>query len=325
ACGGAHPKHLANYTLRLHDYAELCTPKLSSAMKQAIIEACLAALLLANEKKISYWEDSFWRKRALVSLKQAAQKSNLHKQNGFEQALTLLQNNLNNFRQPRFQLPKEQANPLSFPAKVPVLQSLLIPYLAALLPLVYGEELGGKIMGTLWEARLLTQMRYATCLAVLEEHFGLEPEDGDLETSIGLIRFRNVCISCGNAEMMPWIIEVTPKPGLCNVRQALISFVRKHHADTALTLLRNLENGSLVLSRGLGIPKELWDSLVNWLIATEGSSDLEGEPGCWHVVTSALGTRADFILNGNAAHQYVPKSKLTVDLLAEWVRTHACN
>ncbi|MBO4369629.1 MAG: hypothetical protein J5803_05980 [Desulfovibrio sp.] len=323
AFGGAHPKHLSNYILRMHDYAESGQFSLGVNEKKAVIDAALLALLEASKKAIPFWQESIWKERAISSFKDHCCASALRQQAGFEQAQTHLLQNLLAFRQPLFPpLSSEQCSLTFATGSYRLRQTILIPYLAALLPLVWGETCGTMIMDILWDARLLTQMHYASVLRALEAHFNAETDNEDIATEIGNIAFRKVPVSSGNAGMLSWVIEITPKKGISNARQALISFARKHNNDRAVTLLRNTETKSLVISRGHGIPKEQWDALIDWLVDWEGSSDTEGNPGCWHVVTNASGERADFILNGNAAHRYVPESRVTIDHIADWIQRH---
>ncbi|MCR4667093.1 MAG: hypothetical protein K5657_07345 [Desulfovibrio sp.] len=321
AFGGAHPKHLANYIMRMHDYAATgLAPFLDVRAKQAIVEACLVAIMAAYADGLSFWKEPVWKDKALASFASHVRTSSLRQFPGFDQAQAHLLNNLQNFRQPHFPTTGQNCKlTLAQGTSYRIYQTIMIPYLAALLPEVWGGETGNFCMGILWDSRLITQIHYTQIFRSLEEHFGAEPEDGEVSDDIGHISFRKVPTKSGNAGQMPWVFEITPKPGMCNGRQALTSFVRKHNNDRAITLLRNTQTKTLVVSRGSGIPKEQWDALVDWLIEWEGSSDTEGKPGCWHIVKNANGDRADFLLNGNAAHRYVPESRLDIEKLADWV------
>lgn len=321
-CGGAHPKHLSTYIIRMHDCLENKALSYEGSYKQAAVEACIIAFLKAQECQIPFWQEDFWRDRALGSLHIHAKNTSLRHQPGFEQALSQLQHNIAAFRQPR--LPAVPQNSKTFSLPTPgrrFFQTILIPYAAALCPLVWGDT-ANVLMSLLWDSRLLSQMNYSLVLQTLEEQLGSEPENGEIDTAIGRILFRHVHTNVGNAAMTPWILEIQPKSGISNVRQAVISFVRKHNNDNAITVLRNTETKTLVLSRSSGIPQKQWKDLVEWLVNAEGCSDTEGNPGCWHVVKNTQGMPADFILNGNAAHRYVPPTQLTVDSLAQWVAEH---
>ncbi|MBO4336101.1 MAG: hypothetical protein J5846_09795 [Desulfovibrio sp.] len=322
ALGGAHPKHLANYLLRLHDLL----PVLQNAkadrpdpclIKRAVAEGALLCLLRAASLDFPYWEEQFWRPRALAQLEAHAASSPFRQQEGFNTAYQQLQSNLARFRQPHFAVKENSQTLLGFPlGRKRLFQSLLVPFIAALCPLVLGEKAGRAIMGRLWDARLVTQMRYSLAFDCLEKTLGPQPEAYDGASAIGHLVFRSLP---DKNTAGPWVIAVDQKAGLSCVRQALTSYVRKYHADQALTLLHNPESDSSVLSRGSGISKALWDKLIDWLLDWEGSSDQEGQPGAWHVVTNARGERADFILNGNAAHRYARKTKLDADTLVSWL------
>ncbi|MBQ7609249.1 MAG: hypothetical protein IJU76_14975 [Desulfovibrionaceae bacterium] len=315
AYGGAHPKHISNYILRIHDCTENKCLAHTIESKQAIVEACIVALLRAAECEIPYWQDDFWQERVLSSFSMHIKTSSLRHMAGFEQATAQILNNLRSFRQPRFStLSKDTRSHRLF-------QTLMVPFVVPLLPLVFGEAIT-PLVTLLWDSRIMTQINYAIVLQNLEEHVGPDPEDTDITTTIGHITFRKVHTNFGNAAVTPWILEIQPKNGITNVRQAVISFVRKYNNDNALTLLRNTETNTLVLSRSAGISLEQWKALVDWLVAKEGSSDTEGQPGCWHVVSNAQGIPADFILNGNAAHRYVPPTQITADALVEWLSKH---
>lgn len=321
ALGGAHPKHLANYILRLHDLLPAEKPGNPSPtlVKQAVVDGAILSLLRAAELNVPYWQDDFWRPRALAQFEKYAAHSPLREEEGFQKAYAQLKKNLEGFHQPRFNVKNASEAHLGFSlGGKRLFQCLVVPFIAALCPIVLGEKAGMAIMRRLWEARIVTQMRYNTALDCLEEVLGADPSPCDADTAIGHIAFRTL----QGRETSPWVISVEQKPGMSNVRQALTRYVRTYNADLALTLLHNAESDSLVLSRGSAIPKELWDSLVDWLVASEGSSDQEGQPGAWHVVTNALGERADFILNGNAAHRYVQKTELNADKLTTWLEAH---
>ncbi|MCR5814321.1 MAG: hypothetical protein K6G15_07505 [Desulfovibrio sp.] len=325
ALGGAHPKHLANYLLRLHDLLP-ADPQLSPQqttdhclIKRAVAEGALLCLLRAANLDFPFWDEAFWRPRALSQLEAYTQISPFRQEEGFDTAYQQLMKNLAALRQPHFALKDANQTLLGFPlGKKRLFQSLLVPFMAALCPLVLGEKAGLAIMGRLWDGRLVTQMRYTIAFDCLERSLGPDPENFDGPSTIGHITFRRLKQS-NDGQLAPWIIAVDQKPGLSCVRQALSSYVRKYHEDQALTLLHNQESDSVVLSRGNGIPKALWNKLVDWLLDWEGSSDQEGHPGAWHVVTNARGERADFILNGNAAHRYAKKTELNADTLSHWL------
>ena len=319
ACGGAHPKHLTTYLVRLHDASD--SPlSYTSLQKQTIIEACLIAIIKATDLGIRFWENSFWHEAALCSLQNAACSSPLRTDQAFEKALLTLSHNIDTFRQPFFSAQLTKQSDLFFASKGQrIFQCIVIPFIAALLPLVFGETNGAIFSNALWNARLLGQMRYNDVYDALESQLGSEPKDCEITSSVGHIIFRE---TKANSENDPWIIDMTPAHGMGSVRQALISFTRKYHKDCAYVLLRNSETNTLVLSRGHGVPMEQWNALIKWLLEWEGSSDADEEPGCWHEVTSASGVHADFILNGNAAHRYVPPTKLNAEILKEWIESY---
>ncbi|MBQ7584854.1 MAG: hypothetical protein IJU40_01220 [Desulfovibrionaceae bacterium] len=324
ACGGAHPKHLSTYLARLHDFSDssILDP-LSVNDKQAVIEACLIASVWASSQQVAFWENKFWQSQVLDSLQESANNSPLRLTDGFESALETLKRNLTHFRQPSFPANLSKDSKLCFNSQGKrVFQCLVIPFLIPLLPLVWGE-IGQRFVNILWNTRLMSQIRYNNILQLFEEHLGSDPSDSDIETTGGKIGFRICHKALGQLSPAIWVLAFAPKVNKGNVRQAMISYVRKHNADCALTIIFDQEYGSMVLSRGGGFPAEVWQDLVNWLLQWEGSSDVEDQPGCWHALTNPLGKHADFVLNGNATHRYAPPSKLTPDVLIDWLNRYS--
>ena len=318
ACGGGHPKHLATYLTRLHDFADGTTlPKLSSGEKQALIEAAIFCILWANLKQFNFWDQKFWRPRVLESLKECTQLSPLRQSSEFSLAVDTVKKNLEHFRQPFFASERYAEAHLCFKVTMPrVLQTLCIPYIVPLLPLVWGD-IGHTFGQILWNVRLQGQMQYLHICDVFNKNVGLNLEDGDYTTSIGNLSVRHIAQRQGHPILL---VDLNSTINKNNVRSAVLSYVHKT-TNCALIINRDAETGILVITRCREVPYPLWVKLVDWLIASEGVSS-EETPGCWHIMCNDSGTYADFILNGNASHRYVPRTKLTIDMLADWLKAN---
>ena len=79
-----------------------------------------------------------------------------------------------------------------------------------------------------------------------------------------------------------------------------------------LVLVLDTVRGTSVLMRSSGIPEDKWERLVKLIKEKEGE--------CWHVTPNSSGGIAPFIVNGNRAHQYVPRTGLDISTLSRLVQ-----
>jgi hypothetical protein len=105
---------------------------------------------------------------------------------------------------------------------------------------------------------------------------------------------------------------MTPAAGIARANQAIASLFNKDNAGCGLILIKDSSLGTSVLFKGSGIPEDKWQALVALIKSKEDE--------CWHVIYNSGGTIAPFIINGNKAHQYVPRSTLDATTLVELVK-----
>ncbi|MBR4742338.1 MAG: hypothetical protein IK079_05530, partial [Desulfovibrio sp.] len=310
ACGGAHPKHLSSYINRLHDFAQQISSLQNTDLpnaKAALIDSYLITMLWAKNEQIPYFDPKFWLPKAQLSLEEAAQHASFANREDFQPTVDDILQKIQKLRQPYF---KNQNKNLIFHPKAKVYQSLLVPYLTALTPLLWGEKIASFCNDILWQIRILSQMHYNIALKTLNPTLGSSPKPGTYSTPIGDIELLKINDL--------WILDIHQNKTMGSIRQSLISYMNQYLNSNGYLILRNSEINNVILSMGKATSMEQWNKLVQFLVAEEGSTDTD-PPGCWHVVRNAKGDLADFILNGNAAHSYVPKSKLTAERLAAWL------
>jgi len=101
----------------------------------------------------------------------------------------------------------------------------------------------------------------------------------------------------------------------------LISFLYKANKGLGFIILNNPRSNNVVLNKGNNIPYSMWKGLINKLVQLEGQSNVnEGDvPGCWYVQENKDRIIADWILNGNQAHRYCPRTSIDADSLVELI------
>ncbi len=334
AYGNAHFKHLGNYIKRVHE-AEFLFPDKAAAdgadsvlpgWKQALAEACIAAVLCALQEKKRFMTAGYWREPVVASLNRYATQTRLREDADFGQAFQKLKRNICGFKgaklrikQPDGSLQQLQSGPSGKDGQQDPWQLLVMPYIAALCQEYWGEDLGQLILSLFWEARILGDMGYAKIYGALEQLVAAGESEQSADTPVGTIHFRQVDSQAPDATgtlRRPWILELRPAGRLANCRAPLTSYLKNNNGGVGYTLVYPAEAGGVVLSKGAATDPEEWQKLVAHMLESEGNAD-EGQGGCWHVVQNANGHLADYLLNGNPAHQYVPRTRLTAASLAE--------
>ena len=294
--------------------------------KQALAEACICAVLCALREKKRFMTAAYWREPAVASLNRYATQTRLRDDADFGQAFQKLKRNLCGFKGAKLQIKKAdgsfqklQPGPDAKDAQQEPWQLLVMPYLAALCQEYWGEELGQLILSLFWEARILGDLGYAKIYRALGELVAAGENEQDADTPVGNIAFRKLgwqAPDMDGVQRSPWILELRPAGRLANCRAPLTSYLKSNNGGLGYTLVHPAGAGGVVLSKGQASDPEEWRRLVEYLLETEGNAD-EGQGGCWHVVQNAHGHLADYLLNGNPAHQYVPRTGVTAASLVE--------
>jgi hypothetical protein len=333
--GGAHAKHLANYIKKLHDtefpiklssdgrtiaVADILTP----TWKQALIEACIAAIMMGINERRDFTIKDYWLTPAIASLEDYKNRSLLRHNVFFERSYATIKGMIEKFFRANLQVRQTDGQRKSVLNKngKPIPQLLIMPYLAALCQEYWGPELGHIIMAHFWEARVSANIGFNCVQDVLDKVIG----DGSSEVAFQTSEAGTMCFRHYRPSQQPsggkavyWILEFTSRPGVNNAKAALLNFLTSRNNGQGYIILRNPSKNNMVLNKGANIKYETWSKLCDLLIAREGNSDSE-PAGCWHQVDNIEGRLEGFMLNGNSAHQYVPKSSLSaeglIDLLA---------
>ena len=330
AYANAHPKHLGNYLKHMHmaeytfhrDASGICSDALTPAWKQALVEACIVSVLLGIQEKRPFSNPSYWKKPVMDSLEHYAAHTLLRELPGFTAAWNKLRFNMLNFKGDHLKITAEDGTRQNLRVgQSEPWQLLVMPYLAGLCQDFWGPEIGQIILVHFWEARILSMLDFDVVMQSLKNTVGQGGEDCyGVSTPAGTLDFRRLSLSApgeDGTERNIWVIGFQLDGRIHNAKGAMMNFLMNANNGVGYILLRNAVTDAVVLSKGRNVPARQWEALVTWLVEREGSSDSHPVAGCWHVTRNAQGRLADFLLNGNAAHQYVPRTVLSVELLAD--------
>ena len=115
-----------------------------------------------------------------------------------------------------------------------------------------------------------------------------------------------------------WLFQLKPHPSVFNAEKALATFLRKKNVGFGLILINDITNGTKAIKRGQTVPNFFWTKLKQLIINAD--KKIWGEKQVWYDTTEDHRDPADFLLNGNKAHQYVPQSDLSIAQLEEHVK-----
>jgi hypothetical protein len=204
-------------------------------------------------------------------------------------------------------------------------QIMMMPYIAALCLKYWGFELGQLILAPFWQTRIAREMAHTRATRALTRELRLTGAECEtIETSVG----RAEVIRCLPAELPisegvtmtaeSWVIDFEAGAQVSSP-SAINRFLQTNNNGLGYTIFRDGRTGTIVLSKGSSTPQSEWETVCGALIEDEGSSDnADGSLGCWHATRGAAGL-AGFLLNGNPAHRYVPKSAIDAGALADIV------
>jgi hypothetical protein len=337
AFGGAHYKHLGNYIKDLHDVNILLkkadirqpviTESLSAQWKESIINACISALLIGIVEKSNYkngdysfTRKDYWEIFLRDSLEIFQAKTLLKNDPHFDESFNEVKKRIfsYNWRSDDAYLTERQPNGTRIKKDNKSIQQLsLMPFIAALCQEYWGAVLGQIILSHFWEVRIMRQMTLLRVRNALGNNLkDISQNYPFINSEIGSISlFLCDAIYTPEGELkIPLVIEINAHPNLVNVKAALDDFLNRSNQGFGYTLLHQQRTGTIVLTKGKNIPYEEWVKLCDLLIEIEGNSD-EKPAGCWHKTENMEGKIESFLLNGNPAHQYAPKSSITGESL----------
>ncbi|MDD2899047.1 MAG: hypothetical protein PHI31_10075 [Desulfuromonadaceae bacterium] len=331
AYANAHDKHLGNYIKWMHESEYFFSigsstkdhikDSISPTWKQTLIEACLAAYILASNDKKRFNDASFWKQYAEDSLDAYKKYSLLRKVDPkFTDVFGRLKGNISRYEPHYLLINKPGGGQEEKKDKYGnrIEQKLVMPYLAALCQYYWGPEIGHIIMAHFWDARVQSQITYANITEVLKTTIG----DGTHEippvrTPMGQLTFRHIPVA--GASRKPWVVEFVLKGAMPNSKAPLLSYINNNNDGNGYLILHNSSTNNIVLNKGYGVNSETWKALCDKLLQVEGDSSAK-IAGCWYKLVNDNGNIAGFMLNGNKAHQYVPKTSIDADSLVGLVK-----
>jgi len=204
-------------------------------------------------------------------------------------------------------------------------QLLLLPRICFACHHCWGEEMSKAIMLHFWEVEFQSQLNFQMVFDELEDT--LNHEDVAVVKEVGTIQ-RKTLPPIDFTEKVSdnvtrktrvirkrkplWLIGFSPASGVLNANRPILNYINKRNDGCGIGLLEDAFTGTKVLFKGSAVPGDKWKRLVS-LIQFK-------EDGHWHDPSSNPKEAAPFILNGNKAHQYVPRSGISLDTLAQLVR-----
>jgi hypothetical protein len=346
--GEAHPLHLGNLIKTLHDtefiFERGKTPAddirdfLSEEWKRTVVDSTVVAITYCLHNRINLLDVNSLQRAIGDSLDHYVQKTLWRTDDAFQGALQFVRGNVLNLRvvtQDAVLKSKTVHGDLSVRKDKqgrPIPQRLILPRIALACTACWGPEIGQIIMAHLWDATLVGQIGFAK---VAKELSRLNPESSPRElisTSVGQMTFRRLdeCRESARAHSdgkaasdvsaPVWIVSLLPSAQLPGPHRAIVNYINKRNQGVGLVLIENARDGTRFVNKCEGFPLQRWDRIIQQAIRREGDSNHRNCPGAWHVTRNRDGVAAPFLLNGNKAHQYVPRSSLDADALAELVR-----
>ena len=325
--GGSHPQHLGNAIKILNEakflFAKGATPKgdkrdtLPPFWKRAIVDACLAAVVYCLHNRIDLVHGADIQKKFLQASQKRYAESSLNRQHPhFSRGMQFIASNSGGVEK----VFKEATYTNQAGCQRP--QLLILPRICYACHQCWGVDVAESIMMHLWETEVQKQLNFWT----LQEELGtaLSQKTSRFVTKVGTLR-REILPSLqindgkGFRGVVPlWLISFSQGSGIFRPNQALLSYLNKHNHGLGIILLENPFIGTKTLFRGPSLPIDKWTTLVRLIQSKETSQVLKGK-SVWYDPSSTA-VPADFLSNGNKAHQYMPRSGLDLDSLAILVR-----
>jgi hypothetical protein len=322
ACGGAHTLHLNNLIKGFHDL-EFSRPVgtdgivrygLTPEWKEAVIAATYVAIAFALEESRLVDDRQVMLSVMDQDLAHHKQHSSFRSHGDFEARCQKMRSDLRNLPVIFKDAVWKRKDRSGFMAPVrqegrTIPQILLLPRMILANREFWGEETGTFLNFHFLELLLADQLSFRQVRNLLDATDWRA--DFDTRTEVGDLGFRRMDAKRGGH----WLLNFE-----CGSTSLAVSRAVKHYFNegeknrSGVLLVRNTSLNTKALSRLGKFPQELWTRLVDFLIDREGSTDNPASMGCWHL-EKRDGVYADFLLNGNPAHQYTPRSALDLDTL----------
>lgn len=344
ANGGAHAFQLSNLIKDWHDVEFVFSRGASSRddikdslgvfWKQAIIDAVITALVYEIKEGNIAKNPDILKKALNDSIDHYKQHTLLRTEPLFPSVIEEIRKACTEIKNAHFKrksaegASKDKDLVLDKTGK-PIPQRMTIDRIARACFDCWGPQLGQVIMAHFWEARVLVQLSFKKIQNELNNLVEREIRNLNMRSSVGRISFRqlNQCkeiikIFDRNTHQQKqetknvWLISLIPNGDMVAVNRPLSNFINFRNRGMGLFLLENSRWGTRALYRGNEFPYVRWKRIVDKLQEKEGDADNPDVPGCWHKTVDERGIYEGFLLNGNRAHQYVPRSGLEIDALA---------
>lgn len=340
--GNAHQQSLANLIKQLHEvrFAFKIDPAsdkyvrdtLTPDWKRAIVDASIAAIVYCLEEKIDLIGNPDEKKKSLDESFTHYKENCAHRGNPyFPKAENFLGSTYGD--QTKFfaeAILKKNETHNGKRVKVPIMDAAgnEIPQLLLLSRVIFacehcwGTNLRDIIATHFWEVAMLGQLNFYPAQDAIREMF--DKNVNRMVSPVGFLR-REILppMNLGGGWRCPvWIVSIAPDSSAVLPNRAIVNYInennnidprnKREQKGCGLVLVQDTFRGTSVLFKCSGVPEHKWRQLVD-LIKTR-------ENECWHVVSNPDGGIASFIVNGNKAHQYVPRTGLDVTTLAALVR-----
>ncbi len=316
--GGAHQQHLGNIIKNLHlvRYAigvpgssKVVAEYLSSAWKRGIIHAALTAVIYCLESRIDLIGDP---EEKSAAAQRSFERYCASTPNQGRDRFATAKAKLIEFYEDQS---KVFADAILHDKKKPIVdqRGKAIPQLLVLSRLLFaieqcwGEYYAAVVGLHLWEVELQKQLYFEESRRVLKPV--LEERTEFVSSSIGTIRCAYLKLESFKRQL--WLIELAPHPGNFAVDDACKYLVNQMNDGFGLILVNNEGLGTKALFKTKNVPDGWWDSLRKEILGRE--------PECWYK-QDVRGGVTPYLLNGNAAHRYMPRSALDLESLSALVR-----
>ena len=320
--GDIYPKDISAYAKHLQTVPLLSAngQYMFPEWKCAVMDGCLTAFYIGLQApKPWYMDRRVWESTLRLSFEDFAYRTPLRSEPRFSSVYNkILKYLTDRFAramdrgETKYTIPAENGK-----ASVETELHMLVSYLPALCFRLWGAGLGQMLLYPLWECRVYREMMTERCYSELCKIIpagavSVEPT----ETNIGRISVNN-CLISDDPEHPIRIIDFAPINGN-NSPASLNQFIKNNAGGYGFAIFRNRLTGTIALTKGDKIDREMWERICNRLIEEEGQTEDPDNPGAWHVTRNPNGY-APFLLNGNATHRYVPRSHITAASLARIV------
>ena len=199
----------------------------------------------------------------------------------------------------------------------PIPQRMILPRISLSIERCWGKPLATFIMANLFETMILSQLSYQKVYRAIENCISASSgKNYSCMTEVGWFEFR--CCkskSPSNYNGSLWLLSLSVKNDVIRPNRAMQNILKNKNDGHGIILIQNNSIATKAIFCGSGYQNDKWSIMAEELTKFEGDADNENIPGCWHKTINEFGVLSDFLLNGNTAHRYIPRSKLNIDSL----------